>query len=554
MAITYSIAPNPHWVVIDNFSKLPPGAAIYTYSHLNPSEFKPAFQDAAGTIPWTQPIVGFQNGTFPPIYWATDSDNPDDSYYIRVYDAVQGFPNNGRFLWDFDGLTGGGAGGGGGGSTTVNDIENFVVNSEFYWHADNQAGATFITLAPSSHASIGGYANNAIDGPPSPDIIFAKGNSSATDSISFNLFSPIGTNDLSPNPTPQLYLNYTCAIAGSSENYKYIQFPLVKGLQNTSGQTTSLKIFARSVNNSTGVQLYYRQFFGNGASVMPSADVDTPLGGSFLALTPSWQAFDMPSQVVPSIAGKSLGDCGNDALYLQIRMPLDSLVNVDIALPACYLGTNVSTLLFDTLDQVSTLIDTPRTGDIRYSINTFSPYGWVPMNDGTIGNPSSGSTTRANQDTFQLFDLIWRTFLSSQTLAPMFTSGNTPIAYGASSVEDFSNNRRLSLTKTAGRLLAAIGLPSSPNSVPVTGGSNTGTTWAIGQTTGNELHTQSVAEIAAHNHGVPGGQIITTGAGSNNYGTGAFTTNIQATTLNTGSGTAFNVQQPTTYLNVFIKL
>src|ERR1700733_5192397 len=111
MAITYSIAPNPHWVIIDNFSKLPPGAAIYTYSSLPPNDFKPAFQDPAGMIPYSQPIVGFGNGTMPPIFWEFDSSNPGDLYYIRVYDSSDPLTQN--FLWDFDGLTGAGSGGGG---------------------------------------------------------------------------------------------------------------------------------------------------------------------------------------------------------------------------------------------------------------------------------------------------------------------------------------------------------------------------------------------------------------------------------------------------------
>jgi len=78
------------------------------------------------------------------------------------------------------------------------------------------------------------------------------------------------------------------------------------------------------------------------------------------------------------------------------------------------------------------------------SLNNFVPYGWVAMDDGTIGSATSGSTSRANIDTFPLFDLIWNTFQGAQTLAPMFTSGGVPVAYGASPSADFSANRRLS--------------------------------------------------------------------------------------------------------------
>src|ERR1700682_5285922 len=104
MALTpiFTIEPNPHWVIIDNFSKLPAGAAIYTYRSLDPSVFKPAFQDAGGNIPYRQPIVGFGNGTMPPIFWEFDPNNPSDTYYIRVYDKENLPGSNAQFLWDFN--------------------------------------------------------------------------------------------------------------------------------------------------------------------------------------------------------------------------------------------------------------------------------------------------------------------------------------------------------------------------------------------------------------------------------------------------------------------
>src|SRR6266404_5291344 len=162
MTVVYTIAPNPHWVIIDNFSKLPDGAAIYTYSSLQPSTFKPAFQDPAGTIPYGQPIVGFGNGTMPPIFWKFDDSNPSDTYYIRVYDSAD--PTTQQFLWDFDGLSGS-SGGGGGVITQVIDIENLVINNVFYRNIGNQAGSpslpVTLTLAPSNNAGFVNDPNNA---------------------------------------------------------------------------------------------------------------------------------------------------------------------------------------------------------------------------------------------------------------------------------------------------------------------------------------------------------------------------------------------------------
>ena len=169
---------------------------IYTYSSLNPSVFKPAYQDAGGNIPYGQPIVGFGNGTMPPIFWKFDSDNPSDLYYIQVWDKVKSPGNGAVMLWNFSGLTGSGSGGGGGGTITTNlDLENLVINGEFYRNVGNSSGpsvATQVTLAPSAHDGYCGTGNSANDGAPAPDIIFAKSDQTASDSISFTNFTAWG--------------------------------------------------------------------------------------------------------------------------------------------------------------------------------------------------------------------------------------------------------------------------------------------------------------------------------------------------------------------------
>jgi hypothetical protein len=457
----FSIEPNPHWVIIDNFSKLPNGAAIYTYRTLNPTEFKPAFEDAGGTIPYGQPIVGFGNGTMPPIFWEFDDTAPEETYYIQVWSAPQ--DQGGVFLWDFDGLSGNG-GGGGGTIITNNDVENLIVNGQFFRNIGDQIGApsipTLITLAPSNNAGIGGVANNVNDGPPLPDIIFAKNNQTDSDNINFVTVSPIGSANLAPNPTPQIYVKYNCTVGGTGQTYKYFQFPIVKGLQNLSGSTVSVQIYARLVSGSpSDVTMTLRQFFGNGGS--PSADVVTPIGGGPIALVPGiWTKIVLNSQVIPSIAGKTLGTCGNDALFMQINMPLSDAINLDFILPAMYLGAMTSNTDFHTLDQTDAIVDSPRTGDTRTSLNSFM-FGYVPMNDGTIGDAISGATSRANIDTFQLFSLIWNDFQANQALAPMF-NGAVPIAYGSDPVTDFTANRRLSLTKNLGRVMVGA-LPVAAN-------------------------------------------------------------------------------------------
>lgn len=621
MAITFGIAPNPHWVLIDNFSKLPVGAAIYTFSSLNPSQFKPAYQTPNINTPFGQPIVGFGNGTMPPIYWIFDDANPDDLYYIEVWDKVIVPGGDAVQLWTFNGLGPSNAGGGGGTITTNLDLENLVINGEFYWNVGDQVGApsiaTKITLAPSNHDGFVGVANSAGDGPPAPDIIFAKSDQSASDSLTFKLF-PQGDSTFStggsPNqPTPKHYANYSCTVAGS-ETYKYIQFPIVRGLQNINNIQISVQMWNRYNGGDTNIVLSLRQFFGNGSNG-PSADVVTSMG-SLNFTAGLWTLTKFTSVSVPSIAGKVLGNCGNDALYLQLRIPSSVTVNFDFILPSFYLGTATSAIDFHSRDFVDAITNSPRTGDVRTSVNSFSPYGWVPMNDGSIGSSSSSATTRANTDTFSLYDLIWNAI--GNAFAPV--SGGR----GASSIADFTANKVLSLTRNLGRVMAgslpvsiaqvftnvgnvmtvttsdttsfytgmavvisggalptplvagtiyyAIVINSTTMSLATTTAnalagtvlpltSNAGGTVTplnvetLGSFIGEEAHLQLGSEVGAHTH--PFSVPFSNQANSRGGGAADTVTNAVAFNGTTSANTApapFNVIQPTVYMNVFIKL
>jgi hypothetical protein len=532
----FTIEPNPHWVIIDNFSKLPNGAAIYTYRSLDPSTFKPAFEDPAGQIPFGQPIVGHDNGTMPPIYWEFDPDNPTDTYYIRVYDSSD--PTTQNFLWDFNGLSGGGSGGGG---TVVSayDIENLVINGVFYRNIGQQLGTpslpTALTIAPSNNAGfVNDIANSNVisNGPVGPDIIFAKNNTTASDSLDFPLFTPLGTHYLSGDVTPTNYFTYNCSSAGAGETYKYVQFPINLGVNSLSAQTVSVKIFARS-SSSSSINLTWRMFFGSGGG---SVDlIPASFTGTIALIPTTWQVFTFESVITPDATGNTLGSGGNDALFLQVNLPLGSTCNIDFVKPAVYLGSIAPGIDYHSYDMIDSIINTPRTGDVRTSLNNFLP-GWVIMNDGTIGDAASNSTTRANIDTFPLFSLIWNLFVSNQTLAPMFTSAGSPIAYGASPISDFMANNQLSLTLAMGRVFAGIS------------GSH-----AIGTSLGTETHTILAGELPPHTHTIPGSAGANfAGGGSTSYQN--FVGSTTTTSAGPGSSTPISILQPTVYMNVFLKL
>lgn len=177
------------------------------------------------------------------------------------------------------------------------------------------------------------------------------------------------------------------------------------------------------------------------------------------------------------------------------------------------------------------------TGDVKMSLKSAADTGWVMMNDGSIGNGSSGATTRANADTSALFTLIW-TNVSNANAALQDSSGN-PTARGGSAAADFAANRRLVLPKALGRALAVAGAGSGL------------TSRALGDTVGEELHTLTTGEMPAHTHTIAMGN---TAASGGTFSAQGQTSVGNLTTGSNGSGTPHNVMQPTSFLNVMIKL
>jgi hypothetical protein len=92
-------------------------------------------------------------------------------------------------------------------------------------------------------------------------------------------------------------------------------------------------------------------------------------------------------------------------------------------------------------------------------MNTFNPFGWVAMNDGTIGDSSSNATARANADTWPLYSLLWNygvtydTGSTSNPLLQMFTSAGAAADYGGTAIADFNANKALALTRMMGRVM-----------------------------------------------------------------------------------------------------
>lgn len=91
------------------------------------------------------------------------------------------------------------------------------------------------------------------------------------------------------------------------------------------------------------------------------------------------------------------------------------------------------------------------TGTVQAFRRKTAPDGWVKENGGTIGNASSGATTRANSDTAALFSLLWSEFSNAEL--PIQDATGEPTARGATAAADYAANKRMPLFDSRSRFL-----------------------------------------------------------------------------------------------------
>jgi hypothetical protein len=539
-----------------------------------------------------------------------------------------------------------------------NSATNLIVNNGFWRNIQ----PNYVNSTPYISIALNDYAiSNAIDlivspsqhdGFRMPDVTFIKNNISGIDALTFTPF-PLADFLVIGNPitvTPEYYINHTCSVLGSGETQKCYQFPIALHINNLANVPFTVTIEAQNGGGiGTGqdeISLFILQDTGSGTS----SPMPTLISGSSITLNSSWQTYILTS-VFPPTTGLVLGEGEDDALYLQVQMPLNALCSINFTKPSIYLTTgSIPFNDFQTYDQVNSIISSPRTGDIRTSINSFYFFGWLPMNDGVIGlNAMSVIGTalvpgyaRGNPDTWQLFNLLWSlakpydTGSNFNPICQMYTNnGSALIAtnYGGSAYADFSANNALALTKMFGKVLMGTvpmdaligfyvyqsqgvvasnssgnllltatsgvslwqGAPivfnfSSSGSLPGNINANTvyyitnisSTTFNVaityadaiagtpviawssagssvyfnfdptGISIGEYAHTQLIPELASHTHTIP--TVTSTGSATGFTRSTLSTSVTQLLTGSTGSSTPFNVTQPGTFYNMYIKL
>jgi microcystin-dependent protein len=167
------------------------------------------------------------------------------------------------------------------------------------------------------------------------------------------------------------------------------------------------------------------------------------------------------------------------------------------------------------------------TGDIKLTMRSCVGAGWLLMNDGTIGDATSGATY-ASANARALFALLWNSV--SDTYAPVVTGR------GATAAADWAAHKRLTLTKILGRSLIAAGQGSGL------------TLRTLGETLGTESNTLAFTNFPIANIPV----VIPAGEGSHAHAVqghtdgGGVSSAIVRTTAGTNAASLLDKAETTT--------
>jgi len=249
---------------------------------------------------------------------------------------------------------------------------------------------------------------------------------------------------LTGDVTPVNYYRYQCTVAGSGESYKAFQFPICQNINATDQQQVTFGIWAKVESTPITANIYSRQYWGSDA--IPGQETATNVGS--ISVSSSW-SHSFLTFIIPNTATDTLGACGDDALYLQFSLPVDSVCDVYITKPVMYMGNIQPPLNFLTYDQQTTIPYSERTGDIKIAMSSGTRPGWLPFDGATIGSGSSGAIY-SGDNLFPLYKTLWDSVFN----VFLTISGGK----GGTSYADFTANKTLKLSYSVGHLLG-IGNP-----------------------------------------------------------------------------------------------
>ena len=205
-----------------------------------------------------------------------------------------------------------------------------------------------------------------------------------------------------------------------------------------------------------------------------------------------------------------------------------------------------------------------QTGDLKPRYDTGLISGWVRSNGLTIGNATSGATERANADTQNLF-----VYLYNHDPNLVVSGGRT-----GNALNDYNANKTIATPDWRGRALAFLDDMGNSPAGRLTSTYFGTSAVVLGAAAGSESHILTVAELAAHSHGItdpghahveqgsPAGGASTSISKPNNATSGvddasSSSTQSAATGItinNAGSSSPHAIVQPTMLATIYLKL
>ncbi len=509
MATTYNLGCAPLWVDWMQ-GVLLAGGTLTFYNAGDHSVLQNVYQDPFGMTPWANPLTldAYGRSTLP-IYFANNSSLANPNYFIVVKNS------NGATDYTIDNYNG--ALTAIPAQDTSNQNVNIVRNGQFtVWdHQPVQLSSVNGNVLVTTNASVG-YQQIC------DDWYIIKSNNNATDKVSRVAFTSGQTN---VPYSPSFYLQYQCTANTGGETFKYIAQKYYQTSEFLNGQMVSFSFWAKA-DQARGLTVSWGQNFGTGGS--PSSTVITPM--QTFALNTTWTLYTISGFTIPSTSGKQQGTTEFTS-FTSLLFSLDTNVtctydfcNVQLELGSA--PTDFKAMSYEQYRALTANEFREQTGHVEFvgaqTLNLWDA-GYIPLNDSTIGNPSSGAGY-TDLSCYNLFCVLWVGFANTQ--CPLLDSGGTPTARGANAVADWNANRRLTLPLSMGRLFGNYGAGSGLSSR------------VAGQTGGNQSALVQHSHTFTNNGGLGATAAVPVNAAFNTFGAAAATLGGGNKFIETGNGGA----------------
>jgi hypothetical protein len=208
-------------------------------------------------------------------------------------------------------------------------------------------------------------------------------------------------------------------------------------------------------------------------------------------------------------------------------------------------STLVATTAFVQAAVAAALAAQYSTGDLKPTHKTAADAGWILWRNGTIGNAGSGSTLYANAAAQALFTLYYNSYSDANCPLQTSTGAATTRAVQGTAAAAWAALCRMTLPLSEGRALGIAGTGVGL------------TTRTLGSAVGAETVTQTASTMVSHTHGASGAVTNFMGLANvaqNNWDPAGGAHLASCGVDYAGGSQPMNIMNPTTYINVMIKL